>query len=152
MRAPVRPLIRELSRYFESLLIRWLQVAANWRFIVYRKLLGVLAASTIALGAVGATTPAGAGAANAFDGRWMVRAAANPGRCSDKYGIAISVANGQVTYRGLLAAFATGKLSRDGQLLLQIGEARVTGRLASANGGGLWASPKCKGTWTATRL
>ena len=117
-----------------------------------RKTLGVVAACAIVFGAVGAATPAGAGAANAFDGTWMVRAAANPGHCSDKYGIAISVANGQVTYRGLLAAFATGKLSHSGQLLLQIGEARVTGRLASSNGGGLWASPNCKGTWTATRL
>ena len=87
-----------------------------------------------------------------FDGNWMVHAAANPGTCSDKYGVAIKVANGHVAYQGILAAFASGNVTSSGNILLQVGEAKVTGKLASATGGGSWASPNCKGTWTASRL
>ncbi len=81
----------------------------------------------------------------------MVHAQAAPGGCTDDYGMAIRVSAGRVTYRGLLAAFATGKVSANGRLLLQIGEAKATGQLTASHGNGTWASPKCKGEWTAAR-
>jgi hypothetical protein len=91
------------------------------------------------------------GQANTFDGNWMVHALATPGHCTDNYGMAIRVSSGRVTYRGLLAAFATGKVSNNGRLSLQIGEAKATGQLTASSGNGTWASPKCKGKWTAAR-
>ena len=91
-------------------------------------------------------------ARTSFDGKWFVHAAANRGSCSDDYGMAINITNGRVAYHGLLAAFATGNVTGSGQLVLKIGEARVSGQLAPASGGGYWASPNCKGTWTAVRL
>ena len=90
-------------------------------------------------------------ARSAFDGRWWVHAVANPGKCSDDIGVWIRVTNRQVTYRGLLAAFATGTVTSEGKLSLHIGEASVVGRLAATTGHGLWISPDCKGTWKATR-
>ncbi len=86
-----------------------------------------------------------------FDGQWVVRAAAAPGTCSDRYGMTIRVADGRVIYRGLLAAVASGTVRPDGTIAMRLGEARVTGRLGTANGSGSWASPRCKGAWTAVR-
>ncbi len=90
-------------------------------------------------------------AANSFDGNWMVHALAAPGACSDDYGMAIRVSAGRVKYQGILAAFATGSVSTNGRLFLQIGQAKATGQLTSQSGSGTWASPKCRGKWTAAR-
>ncbi|HZP21235.1 MAG TPA: hypothetical protein VFB16_13635 [Bauldia sp.] len=96
--------------------------------------------------------PALARAARPFDGRWSVHAKADPGVCEDKYGMLIDVAAGQVRFRGLIALIASGTVSPKGAIVMQVGEARVEGQLGTRTGGGRWASPKCRGGWTASRV
>jgi hypothetical protein len=90
-------------------------------------------------------------ARSSFDGQWTIRAAASPGACTDRYQMTVRVADGRVIYRGLLAAVASGTVRNDGRITMQLGEARVTGRLGGDNGGGNWASSRCRGAWTASR-
>jgi hypothetical protein len=111
---------------------------------IYRLFLAVATAGAI-------LAPMQSEARSSFDGQWTIRAAASPGGCTDRYQMTIRVADGHVIYRGLLAAVASGTVRGDGRITMQLGEARVTGRLGGDHGGGSWASPRCRGAWTASR-
>lgn len=95
--------------------------------------------------------PTGSEARSSFDGQWTIQAAASPGGCTDRYQMTIRVAGGRVIYRGLLAAVASGTINDNGRIAMRLGEARVTGHLGGNSGGGSWASPRCRGAWTASR-
>ncbi len=86
-----------------------------------------------------------------FDGRWLVRAVADPGRCSDNYSLAIRVAGGRISYRGPFGAVGGGTVSQRGALSLAIDVVRAFGTLTANMGNGKWKSPNCSGTWTARK-
>jgi hypothetical protein len=85
-----------------------------------------------------------------FDGRWRVEAVADPGRCSDRYVVAIRVADGQIS-GAFFGATAAGNVDANGKLNLYIDVVRANGALAAATGVGRWKSPTCNGSWTARR-
>jgi hypothetical protein len=100
------------------------------------------------LSAVGLTS---AGQArSSFDGRWQVAAVADSGKCSDRYDVAIRVANGQIS-GSFLGATAAGRVDDKGRLNLQIDVVRASGALTANAGLGRWKSPTCVGSWTARR-
>lgn len=101
--------------------------------------------------ACGVLLPTQSEARPSFDGQWKIRASASPGACADRYQMVVRVADGRVTYRGLLAAVASGVVGADGRVTMQGGEARVTGRLSADAGNGSWSSSRCSGVWTASR-
>ena len=75
---------------------------------------------------------------------------ADPGRCSDRYSVAVRVANGEI--RGtFLGTNTTGSVDENGKLVLRLDVVRATGALAERTGRGQWHSPACNGTWTARR-
>ena len=103
---------------------------------------------TLALSAVGLTSAGQAG--SSFDGRWQVDAVADPGKCSDRYDVAIRVANGQIS-GSFFGAAAAGRVDNKGKLNLHIAVVRASGALAAMTGLGRWKSPTCNGSWTARR-
>jgi hypothetical protein len=112
--------------------------------------LKTLFAASIAV--LGATSVASTGlAATAFDGAWSVRIISDPG-CDNEYAVSIRIEDGSIRYESLiLQAIGSGSVSSRGRLIAQIGEAKVNGKLARLTGAGKWRSPKCTGTWTASR-
>ena len=89
-------------------------------------------------------------ARSSFDGRWHVEAVSNPGKCTDRYDVAIQVANGQISGT-FLGTTAGGSVDDRGRLNLHIDVVRATGKLATVTGLGRWKSPTCNGSWTARR-
>jgi hypothetical protein len=85
-----------------------------------------------------------------YDGRWRVEAVADPSKCSDRYSVAIRVANGQIS-GVFFGAVAGGTVDNGGKLVLRIDVVRATGALAARTGVGRWKSPDCNGSWTARR-
>jgi hypothetical protein len=85
-----------------------------------------------------------------FDGRWWVEAVAYPSKCSDKYAVAIQVANGQIS-GAFFGVNGGGSVDNNGKLSLHIDVVRASGALAATTGLGRWNSPTCNGTWTARR-
>jgi hypothetical protein len=106
-------------------------------------LLAALAVSAVPLSSVSE-------ARSSFDGRWHVEAVADRGKCSDRYDVAIRVANGQIS-GAFFGATAGGKVDGRGRLNLHIDVVRGTGALAATTGAGRWKSPTCNGSWTARR-
>ena len=99
----------------------------------------------------GASLISPANAGNSFDGAWSVRVVSNPG-CTDAYSVSIRVEDGSIKYESLLLrAIGSGKVNPKGRLTAQIGQAMVNGKLATRTGAGKWHSPRCTGTWTASR-
>jgi hypothetical protein len=119
-----------------------------WRFVVVA--LKTLLTASLAL--LGAASVASTGlAATAFDGAWSVRIVSDPG-CDNQYAVSIRIEDGSIKYENLiLQAIGSGSVSNRGHLTAQIGEAKVAGNLAKLSGGGKWHSPKCTGTWTASK-
>jgi len=90
-------------------------------------------------------------AGNSFDGAWSVKIVSNPG-CTSAYDVSIRIEDGSIKYDSfILRAIGSGNVNVRGRLTAQIGEARVFGRLARLTGAGQWHSPKCTGTWKASR-
>jgi hypothetical protein len=89
-------------------------------------------------------------ARSSFDGSWQVQAVADPGKCSDRYNVAIRVANGQIS-GAFFGVAAGGRVDDRGRLNLRIDVVRATGALAAVSGLGRWKSPTCNGSWTARR-
>jgi hypothetical protein len=75
---------------------------------------------------------------------------ADPGRCSDRYVLAIQVADGRIS-GAFFGATASGQVDEKGKLNLHIDVVRASGALAAASGIGRWKSPTCNGSWTARR-
>jgi hypothetical protein len=90
-------------------------------------------------------------AGNSFDGAWSVSIVSDPG-CDNAYAVSIQIENGSIKYQDMiLSMIGSGRVSTQGRLTAQIGEAIVNGKLARLTGAGKWHSPKCTGTWTASR-
>jgi hypothetical protein len=106
-------------------------------------LLATLALSAVPLSSVGQ-------ARSSFDGRWRVEAVADPGKCSDRYNVAIQVANGRIS-GAFFGVAAGGNVDDNGRLNLHIDVVRASGALAAMTGLGRWKSPTCNGSWTARR-
>jgi hypothetical protein len=103
-----------------------------------------------ALSIAGATSLAGSApslARSSFDGNWRVLVKADSARCSDRFAVAISVANGRVSYVGMPA----GKVSDNGAIRLTISDVRASGALLNRTGNGRWRSTACNGSWTARK-
>ena len=105
----------------------------------------------VALGIAGASSLAGSVptlAGSSFDGSWKVLVKADPGRCSDRYAVAISVANGRVSYVGMPA----GKVGANGAIRLSISDVHASGALLERTGNGRWRSTTCNGSWVARKV
>jgi hypothetical protein len=102
----------------------------------------------LALSAVPLSSPSEARLS--FDGGWRVEAVADPGRCSDRYVVAIRVAGGRIS-GAFFGATAAGNVDANGKLNLHIDVVRASGSLATTTGAGRWKSPTCNGSWTARR-
>ena len=103
-------------------------------------------------GLVAASLASPAFATEPFDGSWSVNASTetHSPRCKDR-AVSLLVENGDVKYAGLMSAFVSGTVDRNGKLLAQIARISVRGRLSESSGSGAWQSPNCTGTWTAHR-
>src|SRR5579872_4019917 len=89
-------------------------------------ILAALALSAVPFSSVGQ-------ARSSRDGGWHVEAIADPGKCSDRYDVAIRVANGQIS-GAFFGAIAGGKVDDKGRLNLHIDVVRATGALAPTTG------------------
>jgi hypothetical protein len=112
-------------------------------------------ATISALAAVlAAASPAAADAAAPFDGRWSVRVVADNERCDDDYSVSLRIAEGRITYGGILAS-ASGRVRENGQLTVTVSgggsTVKASGALAEERGSGRWQSPNCSGKWTARK-
>jgi hypothetical protein len=98
-----------------------------------------------------ASTIAPSSATGTFDGAWSVRIVSDPG-CDNEYAVSIKIEDGSIKYQNIiLQAIGSGSVNSKGRLTAQIGEAIVNGKLAKVSGSGKWHSPKCTGSWTASR-
>jgi hypothetical protein len=104
------------------------------------------------LGAAGAASLAGATsglAGSAHDGSWRVLVTADPGRCSDRFAVALHVSNGRVSYVGPFGHQSAGRVGDDGIIRLAISDVRASGALLDKTGTGHWRSTTCIGSWVA---
>ena len=116
----------------------------------------ILLSACIAAGTIGTAGVAHA-ASSTFDGRWQIAIAAKGKNCPTQYSVPLHVADGQVSYRGVFAASASGSIGPKGSVRVELSYkddvVRATGLLGEALGNGSWTSPTrdCSGTWTARR-
>ena len=111
---------------------------------------GLLAfAATVAVTSV-------AQAATAYDGRWSLNIVTQHGAC-DTYNFPVNIANGNVTFPGLVRA--SGRVAKGGLVRVAVAagdkSAAGSGKLSLASGSGRWSgksgNDRCSGTWTALK-
>lgn len=110
--------------------------------------------SLFVLGAAGAASLAGSTsslAGSSHDGSWRVVVTADPGRCSDRFAVALHVSNGHVSYAGAFGQQPAGKVGDNGVISLTISDVRATGALLGKTGTGRWRSTTCNGSWVARK-
>lgn len=106
------------------------------------------------LAAAGAVSLAGSTsslAGSAHDGSWRVLVTADPGRCSDRFAVALHVSNGRVSYVGPFGQQPAGRVGDNGMISLAISDVRASGALLDKTGTGRWRSTTCNGSWTARK-
>jgi len=112
-------------------------------------------ASVLAL-AVTATTAGVAAASTPYDGRWSLSIVTQRGAC-DTYNFPVNIANGQVSFPGLVRA--SGRVAKGGAVSVNVAagdkSAAGSGKLTLGSGSGRWSGKSgtdtCSGTWTAQR-
>ena len=103
-----------------------------------------------------ASTISVAGAATAYDGRWSLSIVTQRGAC-DTYNFPVNIANGAVTFPGLVRA--SGRVASGGAVRVKVAagdkSASGFGRLSQGSGSGRWTGKSgnshCSGIWTAQR-
>jgi hypothetical protein len=119
--------------------------------------LGALLVFGAAMFASAMTKPAAAQAN--FDGQWSVLVVTEAGECDRAYRYALRIDHGVVRYDGEVGIDLTGRVERNGRVLVSISRgaqsAAGTGRLSGAIGTGTWSGKsstgQCSGTWEAER-
>jgi hypothetical protein len=92
-----------------------------------------------------------------YDGSWSLSIVTERGTCDHSYNFPVQIANGIVTFPGLVKA--GGRVSSGGAVRVTVsaGEkhASGSGRLSQASGRGRWAGrsgrDRCSGSWSAQR-
>jgi hypothetical protein len=108
----------------------------------------------LALGLAGAASVAStlpSLARSSYDGSWRVFVSADRGRCSDRFTVGIQVANGRVTYVGVMGQQPAGRVGDDGTIRLKISDVLASGSLDDRTGNGRWRSTTCNGSWVARK-
>jgi len=106
------------------------------------------------LGAASAASLAGSTpglAGSAHDGSWRVLVTADPGRCADRFAVALHVSNGRVSYVGPFGQQPAGRVGDNGIISLAISDVRASGALLDKTGTGRWRSTTCNGSWVARK-
>jgi hypothetical protein len=109
-----------------------------------------------ALAAAAATLVSTTGfAVPAYDGLWSVSIVTEKGDCDRGYRYPIRISNGSLANAGDTAFVITGKVASTGAIIVTVSaagkSATGSGRLAGAEGGGMWTGGACSGSWTAER-
>jgi hypothetical protein len=112
-------------------------------------------ASLLAI-AVTTATASIAFASTPYDGRWSLSIVTQRGAC-DTYNFPVDIANGQVSFPGLVRA--SGRVGKGGAVRVNVAagdkSASGAGKLTGGSGHGRWSgrsgSATCSGTWTAQR-
>jgi hypothetical protein len=112
-------------------------------------------ASVLAL-AVIASTVSVAAASTPYDGRWSLSIVTKSGAC-DTYNFPVNIANGNVTFPGLVRA--SGRVAKGGLVRVAVAagdkSASGSGKLTLGSGSGRWTgksgNDRCSGSWTAQR-
>ncbi|MFL6800114.1 MAG: hypothetical protein ACJ8F3_22230 [Xanthobacteraceae bacterium] len=92
-----------------------------------------------------------------YDGLWSVVILTKMGVCDSSYRYPIRINNGHVTNGGNATVRVSGKVGKDGKLVVNVSAgqntATGTGRLAGNRGSGSWTGGNgaCSGDWTAER-
>jgi hypothetical protein len=103
-----------------------------------------------------APSVAGANAGSIYDGRWSLSIVTQRGGC-DTYNFPVNIANGAVTFPGLVRA--SGRVVKGGAVRVNVAaggkSASGFGKLTVGSGSGRWRGKsgdgRCSGTWTALR-
>jgi hypothetical protein len=106
--------------------------------------------------ALTAATASVASASTPYDGRWSLSIVTQRGEC-DTYNFPVDIANGQVSFPGLVRA--SGRVAKGGAVRVNVAagdkSASGSGRLKGGSGYGRWSgksgTASCSGTWTAQR-
>jgi hypothetical protein len=117
---------------------------------------GILAVAAIAAAvALPALRPAEA--VPSYDGIWSVVIHTRIGICDPSYRYPIRISKGTVVNAGNAQVTISGKVGRDGSLIVNVSTgdktATGTGRLVGKTGSGSWSGGNgaCEGTWEAER-
>jgi hypothetical protein len=112
--------------------------------------------AALALTAVLSTTQPAA-TVPAYDGIWSVVILTKTGICDPSYRYPIRISNGNVQNAGNATVSITGKVGRNGTLIVNLSAgdqtATGTGRLTGRTGSGSWSGGNgaCAGVWQAER-
>jgi len=119
-------------------------------------MIGNIARASVLAFAVTASTAGGAAAGTPYDGRWSLSIVTQRGAC-DTYNFPVNIANGAVTFPGLVRA--SGRVVKGGAVRVNVAagdkSASGFGKLSQGSGSGRWSGKsgdaRCSGTWTAQR-
>src|SRR5262245_48515905 len=123
---------------------------------VFSRTRGVLVVAALAAAAaLPALRPAEA--VPSYDGVWSVVIMTKLGICDSSYRYPIRISKGHVVNAGPANVTISGKVGKDGSLVVNVGAgdktATGTGKLAGKSGGGTWSGGNgaCSGDWVAER-
>ena len=119
-------------------------------------MIGKIARASILAFVITAPTVGGAAASSPYDGRWSLSIVTERGAC-DTYNFPVQIANGNVTFPGLVRA--SGRVTSKGGVRVTVAagdkSASGSGTLSLGSGSGRWTGrsgeARCSGTWTAQR-
>ena len=120
-----------------------------------RRALALLAAGVTVTVVLSAAKPAQA--VPGYDGVWSVVILTRLGICDSAYRYPIRISNGRLGNAGNANVTITGKVAKDGSLVVNLSAgdktATGTGRLAGRSGSGSWSGGNgaCSGVWQAER-
>ena len=123
---------------------------------VFTRTRGILAVAAIAAAAALAALRS-AEAVPSYDGVWSVVIMTKTGICDPSYRYPIRITNGNVGNVGNASVNITGKVGKNGTLIVNVSAgdktATGTGRLAGKTGSGSWSGGNgaCAGVWEAER-
>jgi hypothetical protein len=106
---------------------------------------------------IAAPTVAIAAPRTAYDGSWSLSIVTERGTCDRSYNFGVQIANGRVTFPGLVRA--GGRVASGGRVRVSVAAGGKTasgsGRLSGTAGRGRWTGrsgkDRCSGSWTAQR-
>jgi hypothetical protein len=119
-------------------------------------MISTIARASLLAFAVTAATVSVASASTPYDGRWSLSIVTQRGAC-DTYNFPVDIANGQVSFPGLVRA--SGRVAKGGAVRVNVAagdkSASGSGTLLGGSGHGRWSgksgTASCSGTWTAQR-
>jgi hypothetical protein len=120
-----------------------------------RHALRTLAAASIACTACAGLFVAPARALPRYDGLWSVLIVTRKGDCDRAYRYPVRISHGRLANAGGTAIDIAGRVGPTGHINVTVSSGSKSasgfGRLAGAEGAGMWRGGSCSGTWTAER-